>query len=200
MEIERRYYPIAEFRIDKRHDGGIHLTGYAAMFNKLSVEMAGFREKINPGAFEETIKTDDIRALFNHNAELPLGRSKVKQGPGSLILTEDDRGLLMDLNTTDTTYSRDLKVNIESGVITQMSFGFRVPPGGDEIESSGDEIIRTLNKVKLMDVSPVTFPAYTDTTVQVRNFLRTAHKSNRLLSAPGIDIRRKRLRLHEFNI
>ncbi len=161
-EIERRSVPLVEFRLSE--DTKPKIIGHAAMFNQLSETLFNFREKIMPGAFAKSIKHDDIRALFNHDANYVLGRNKSK----TLKLKEDAQGLSIEIDPPDTQWARDLQESIRRGDISQMSFGFMVVM--DEWEH-GKENIRTLLEVKLMDVSPVTFPAYPQTTVAVRNFV-----------------------------
>jgi uncharacterized protein len=67
-EIERRYIPATEIRaVD---DNGVkHIIGYAAVFNSLSEDLGGFRERIEPGCFARACKEDDVRALKNHNTD-----------------------------------------------------------------------------------------------------------------------------------
>jgi uncharacterized protein len=162
-EIERRYVPVLELRAITDEDGLRHIAGYAAVFNSMSDDLGGFREKIDPGAFTQTIKGDDIRALKNHNDDYVLGRNKSK----TLTLTEDKHGLAIDILPPDTQWAKDLMVSIDRGDIDQMSFGFRTI--SDRWETKDEEEIRTLKEVRLFDVSPVTFPAYTDTQVALRS-------------------------------
>jgi len=138
------------------------IVGHAAVFNKLSLPLIGFREKIEPGAFSETIQKDDIRALFNHNADYVLGRTKA----GTLRLKEDDIGLYIEIDPPDTTFAKDLMVSIKRGDVDQMSFGFTVQD--EEWRKENGEQVRVLKRVQLWDVSPVTFPAYPQTDVKVR--------------------------------
>ena len=84
-EIERRCFPVSEFRAIEDDKGLRHIVGYAAVFNSFSEEMYGFREKIAPGCFTKTIKEDDVRALWNHDSNHVLGRNK----SGTLTLSED---------------------------------------------------------------------------------------------------------------
>jgi hypothetical protein len=168
MQIERRYQN-NKLKIQKRADGGVTIAGYPAVFNVLSVNLGGFREKIEPGAFANTIKADDIRALLEHDSSKVLGRVK----NGTLRLAEDDVGLRMEIDPPDTQVAKDLIVNLERGDIDQGSFGFRVNPKGDrwgEDPETGT-VIRTLLDVKLFDVSPTTFPAYPQTSVGLRALL-----------------------------
>ena len=162
QHIERRTFAVKRLEIRKQAAGPGTIAGHAAVFNSLSVNLGGFREKIDPGAFKRTIKESDIRALFNHDANQVLGRNKA----ATLRLTEDEQGLAIEIDPPDTQAARDLTVLIERGDVSQMSFGFRTIT--DRWETQGGEQIRTLEEVELFDVSPVTFPAYPDTDVAMR--------------------------------
>jgi HK97 family phage prohead protease len=158
--MERRFYQAAELRAESQ---GQTIAGYAAVFNSLSVEIFGFRELILPGAFAESIAGDDIRALWQHNTEAVLGRTKA----GTLRLAEDAKGLRVEIDAPDTQVGRDALALIARGDVDQMSFGFRVL-ADDWNEDEDGMLIRSVAKVKLYEVSPVTFPAYNATTVSVR--------------------------------
>lgn len=162
-KFERRNFPVTELRAITDDKGLRHITGYAAVFNSLSDDLGWFREKIDPGAFSETIKTDDVRALWNHDSNYPLGRNK----SGTLSLSEDAHGLKIDVQPPDTQWARDLMTSIDRGDVDQMSFGFETL--SDRWETVDKQEIRTLIKVRLFDVSPVTFPAYPDTEVGLRS-------------------------------
>lgn len=142
------------------------LRGHAAVFNKLSVPLWGFREKVAPGAFTKTLADgDDIRALLDHKGGLNmLGRNTT--APPTLRLKEDKRGLAVEIDPPDTVVGRDTVALVRRGDLSQMSFGFQVVD--DHWETKGGEEIRTLEKVKLFDVSVVTYPAYEDAEVDIR--------------------------------
>jgi HK97 family phage prohead protease len=164
MEKERRFNT-AEFRVVSNDDSPTRIEGYAAVFNKDSEEMFGFRERIKPGAFASAIaRPDDVRALINHDPNLVIGRNTA----GTLKLSEDDRGLFFSCELPDTQAARDLAVSMGRGDISQCSFGFRCVGEEWEFNTSGPDI-RTLTDVELFDVSPVTYPAYPDTSVAVRS-------------------------------
>ncbi len=164
FEIERRNVELNEFRLTE--DKQPKIIGHAAMFDKLSDPILGFREKISVGAFANSIKKDDVRALFNHDPNFVLGRNKSK----TLKLTEDDMGLSIEIDPPNTQWARDLQESIRRGDISQMSFGFVVLKDAWE-HNKGKDSIRTLQEVKLFDVSPVTYPAYPQTSVAVRDYL-----------------------------
>jgi len=170
---ERRAFQLAELRVANT-DGKRRIVGYAAVFDSLSVDLGGFVERIRPGAFSKTIKTADVRALWNHDANYVLGRTK----SGTLRLAEDDKGLRIEIDPPDTTWANDLITSIERGDVDQMSFGFRAIR--DEWSKEDGQTVRELIEVELFDVSPVTFPAYEATQVSVRT----------ALAARGIDFER----------
>lgn len=153
--------------VETRAEGDVErpvITGHAAVFDELSVPLWGFREKIAKGAFARSIaRGDDVRALFNHDPALLLGRTKNE----TLRVVEDDTGLAIRINPPDTQLARDVVTLIRRGDVDQMSFGFTTVR--DEWDHSQETVvIRTLLEVDLFDVSPVTFPAYEQTDVQVR--------------------------------
>jgi hypothetical protein len=165
-----------EVRQPAGDDGPIGFKGLASVFNKRTKiggkSMFGWLEEIAPKTFEESIGKDDIRMLKNHNTDLPLARNTA----GSLRLDESKRGLEVDADMTPTTYAVDLALSLEAGDVSQMSFGFEVlketwitlddddPDKGKVVEPE----LRVIEKVKLWEVSPVTFPAYVDTDAALR--------------------------------
>lgn len=161
--VETRHIP-TEFRVEKKEKRTV-ITGYSAVFNKDSEDM-GFVERIAPGAFTDALKGSDIRALFNHNPDFVLGR----QRSGTLRMSQDDKGLLMELDPPDTSLGRDLMTLIERGDIGEQSFSFIVEEERWEniAPDSKKTPKRTIVKVKeVRDVGPVTFPAYRPTDVSV---------------------------------
>lgn len=142
------------------------ISGYAAKFNSESEDLGGFREIIQPGAFKNALLKSDTRALFNHDSSMVLGRMSA----GTMTLKEDNTGLFMEVTPPDTQFARDLLVSIERGDIKEQSFGFTVKTDSWEEDRETGKTVRTLIEInELFDVSPVTFPAYPDTTVAKRS-------------------------------
>ena len=168
-DVERRAWPAAELRVvdggagSEEEEGGPRIVGYAALFDELSTDLGGFREIIRRGAFTQTVAGDDVRALWNHNADYVIGRTRA----GTLRLAEDERGLRFEAEPPDTQWARDALVSLRRGDVNQMSFGFYARRDRWQQDEEGNTL-RELLDVELYDVSPVTYPAYPQTSVAVR--------------------------------
>lgn len=157
--VERRTVP-AEITLRAEGDDGFVIEGHAAVFDDLSVNLGGFREKIDRGAFRKVLKDKpDVRALFNHDPNLVLARSTA----GTLDLKEDTTGLVYRADVAPTSYAADLRVLMDRGEVTQSSFAFRVADDSWDEDDEG-RLVRTIREFsELFDVSPVTYPAYPTT-------------------------------------
>jgi len=146
------------FEVREADNGsGMTFSGYAAVFNSPS-EPLPFRERIAPGAFKRSLRArNDIKLLWNHETGAVLGSTRA----GTLRLEEDAHGLRVSADLPDTSAGRDAAYLLKRGDIDSMSFGFSVPSGGDDWSADGQE--RTLNSVRLHEVSIVAFPAYAAT-------------------------------------
>lgn len=154
--MEKRIFNI-ENRFETREDGQEVVVGYGSIWNSRSENLGGFYEYISPDAIsQETIEKSDVRALINHNPDLVLARSTA----GNLSLSVDEKGLRYEFSIPETSYGKDLAINMKNGNINQSSFAFTV--GADEWSTDEDgNDIRTITSIeKLYDVSPVTYPAY----------------------------------------
>ena len=141
-------------------EDGTKLIGYAAVFDSPS-EPLPFTEFVRRGAFTKTLNDGaDVRLLIDHEG-VPLARTK----SGTLVLTEDDRGLLVesDLDPMNPDAARLISA-LRRGDISQMSFAFRTVKDN----WSDDRRTRELREVQLFDVSVVTFPAYESTVAELR--------------------------------
>ena len=168
--LERRLVPLRHVETRDGDEGGFELRGYAAVFDKLSEDLGGFREVIKRGAFKPPLKNgDDVRLLVNHNPDLLLART----ASGTLKLDEDPTGLRVSADIADTQAGRDLRVLVDRGDMSQMSFAFRVLEDEWDVDED-DNLTRTITKVReLFDVSPVTYPAYPDTSLEQPRSLRS---------------------------
>lgn len=163
---ERRYY-LGEVRTVTPEEGGTRIIGYGAVFNKRSENLGGFREIIMPGAFDSCLQ-DDVRALFNHDSNIILGRTT----SNTLTLSNDENGLGYNIIAPDTQMIKDMVLApMARGDITQSSFQFTVAHDGENWYQDDEGIvIREIHQVsRLFDIGPVTFPAYPDATSAKRN-------------------------------
>ena len=146
------------------------IVGYAAKFGVNSLELEGeFVERIHPDAFGLVAerrgrkKPLETRALWNHDANFPLARY-----PGTLTLAVDNVGLRYEFPVPDTSYGHDIASNIRAGIVRGSSFSFQIAPGGEDWSVEDGRSIRTVTRIgSLIDVGPVTFPAYPDADAKV---------------------------------
>ncbi|MCI5044688.1 MAG: HK97 family phage prohead protease [Aquisalinus sp.] len=147
---------------------GRRLEGYAALFGQEARIEDQFTESICYGAFTRSIKSNgDILALVDHDPTSLLARTK----SGSLRLSEDKHGLAFDLDVPETQKGHDILALAQRGDLGGMSFGFKVPRGGEL--RNGDN--RQLIDVDLFEISVVqAFPAYEGTVVNARSIQTVA--------------------------
>jgi len=163
--IERRVVPVEDVELRVTDDDEPKITGYAAKFNKCSVDLGGFTERIKKGAFDEALEKSDIRCLKNHDPNLLLGRTT----SGTLRLSINSVGLNFENDMPNTTTGKDTVEEIRRRDITGCSFSFTTLEDDWKYNEDGT-VQRTIIKVgELFDVGPVTYPAYPDTTVAARS-------------------------------
>ncbi|NHZ83946.1 HK97 family phage prohead protease [Massilia sp. CCM 8695] len=157
------------------------LSGYAAVFNKLSHDLGGFVEQIRAGAFTKSLRENaPVRALYEHDDQRILGSTR----SGTLKLSEDAKGLRFELDLPATTYAQDLAVLVERGDIAGMSFGFVVPSGGDNWEVRSGVLTRDLIDIRLSEITVTANPAYPDTEVAKRSM--NTYLLNEYLDTPSM--------------
>jgi HK97 family phage prohead protease len=170
MEIERRDFAFEEENeliVESRADGRAAIIGYAAVYNRLSLDLGGFREEILPGAFDKILNRQrgkgDVVALFNHDSNIVLGRSS----SGTLELSSDEKGLKYVV--TPPVSRADVLELIQRRDVRGSSFAFTVEPKNESFRTGEDgKAIRQIREVSgLYDVGPVLNPAYPSTSASV---------------------------------
>jgi len=135
---------------------GMTFTGYAAVWDSPSLPLP-FTETIQRGAFSKSLQSrNDIKLLWNHDSGTVLGSTRA----GTLRLHEDEIGLRVEADLPPTSDGKNASILLKRGDIDSMSFGFSVPPGGDEWVSPNE---RVLKSVRLFEASIVAMPAYPGT-------------------------------------
>jgi len=158
--------------VETRDDGTNVISGYAAVYHRADDAgtqyelMPEYFERIKPGAFDRALaERQDVRALFNHDPNHVLGRSK----SGTLRMTADSVGLRYEVDLPNTQTARDLAESVKRGDVSGSSFAFSVTKEGQEIERAKDgNTYRNIKDANLYDVSVVTYPAYESATSGIR--------------------------------
>jgi uncharacterized protein len=162
---ERRFVAQAELRAAGEADAPV-FEGHAVVYDQWTTIrdwwIGEFEERIVPGAAAVTIREDDIAFLVNHDASLLLARSRA--GEGTLELGEDAVGVTARASLDPRlSYARDVAIALERGDLNGMSFGFTVEEDEWEIlpgPNGGERYRRSITRLRMFDVSVVTFPAY----------------------------------------
>ncbi len=157
-----------EWRASNASAKEMTVAGHAAVFNRLSLDLGGFREKIAPGAFTDVLdQNPDVHLLWDHSTSLVLARTRNK----TLDLREDPQGLHFWSRVADTSYSRDLRILMERGDVDQASFAFTIAEDGATWFVDEDEnVLRTITHVgDLYDVTVTAQGAYPQTDSAVRS-------------------------------
>jgi hypothetical protein len=136
----------------------------AIVFNVLSEDLGGFRERILPQSVDRTLrKHHDVRALVGHDPTQIIGRVSAR----TLSLTKDARGLVAEIDPPDSSYAADLIRSIQRRDITGASFSFTTHDENFLYEDSTR--IREVLDMTVHEVSAVAFPAYPQSTAEVRS-------------------------------
>lgn len=194
MNIEKRNYLLVDVEVRAAaaddEGGDKKARGYASVFDKDSLDLGGFVERVAPGAFKRSLKEAkdgkrNIFALWAHRDDSPLGSTK----SGKLVLEEDDHGLRFEMDTTRMTTAQ---LDALADGDLRMSFGFSVREQEWKEDDKG-YVERTLIDVDLFEVSFVINPAYPDTEAAHRSFeawksekradnMASEHKVNKLMA------------------
>jgi len=169
MELERRDLAFEnddELVVATRADGRPVIRGYAVVYDRLSLDLGGFRERILPGAFDKMLSKRgskrDLVSYFNHNPDILLGR----ESSGTLKVFSDDKGVGFEVSPPST--RADVMELVTRRDVKGASFAFTVEKGGESWAS--DErggTIREIREAQMYELGPVVTPAYPSTSVGV---------------------------------
>lgn len=160
LEVQRRY---ATCRAEIIRNT---LAGHAAVFGQYA-DLGTNLENLDQHAFDRVLadRSTDVRALFNHNPDLLLGR----QGAGTLKLGTDTQGLEFEIAIPNTTLGNDLRELVARDDIAGASFAFWPGEATWSRSDDGRPVQTHLSVARLMDVSPVTYPAYSGASTMLRS-------------------------------
>lgn len=168
MTMEKRHFQITGLEVRAQSDDNAipRLSGYASVFDSDSHDLGGFIERIAPTAFERSLAAIkdgqlSVHALWSHDQSQPLGSTR----GGKLTLAADDNGLKFELDVSRMTPAQ---LDAARDNDLQMSFGFRVVE--DAWTKRADGLAqRTVLDLELLEISPVVFPAYPDSSAAIRS-------------------------------
>ena len=156
-----------------------NVDGYAIVFNSLSENLGGFREKVVPEAVNGVIEQSDVMAVLNHDSSRGI-LARSRYGKGTLSLVADEKGLRYTFDAPHTALGDECLEYLRRGDINQSSFAFTVAEDAWEKQADGT-YIRTIKRFeRLYDVSPVFTPAYAETSVSCRSFEEFKAEEERL--------------------
>ena len=189
--MERRAFGLTNIQVRSADEADQRLSfrGQAIVYDQLSEDMGGWRERIMPGAATRTLAdAPDVRFLLNHDPNYLLGRTS----SGTLRLSEGDDGVAVEADMADVSYARDLAELLERQDINQMSFGFWITADG--WDGSTHEVYGI--DLDGGDVSVVTYPAFSQTSAELQE------RAARQLAPPdqGYPVERARHRLREMEL
>jgi HK97 family phage prohead protease len=169
MELERRdlaFEADDELVVEQRADGRAVIRGYAVVYNRLSLDLGGFRERILPGAFDKMLSRQrgrrDLVSYFNHNPDILLGR----ESSGTLKVFSDDKGVGFEVSPPAT--RADVLELVGRRDVKGASFAFTVDKGGESFTTDeGGRAIREIREAQMYELGPVVTPAYPSTSAAV---------------------------------
>ena len=190
---KRNSYRTAQFKTrEETETGDLILSGYFIKFDEVTELWPGYFEVIKREGVEKAIQNADIRALFNHDDSLVLGRT----GNGTVILGVDEIGLFGDIiiNKEDPqaigAYAR-----VQRGDVVGCSFGF-IPIKINTEERDDGSYLDTILELEIFEVSPCTFPAYPQTEIAAR---QKDFESQKRANREALDKRKKEIK-EKFNL
>lgn len=190
---KRNSYRTAQFKTrEETETGDLILSGYFIKFDEVTELWPGYFEVIKREGVEKAIQNADIRALFNHDDSLVLGRT----GNGTVTLGVDEIGLFGDIiiNKEDPqaigAYAR-----VQRGDVVGCSFGF-IPIKINTEERDDGSYLDTVLELEIFEVSPCTFPAYPQTEIAAR---QKDFESQQRANREALDKRKKEIK-EKFNL
>lgn len=185
---KRNSYRTAQFKTREESDtGDLILSGYFIKFDEETELWPGYCEVIKRAGVEKAITDADIRALFNHDDSLVLGRT----GNGTLTLGVDDIGLFGDIIINkDDPQAVGAYARVKRGDVIGCSFGF-IPIKIETEEREDGSYLDTVLELEIFEVSPCTFPAYPQTEIAAR---QKDFKSQSRANREALDKRKKEIK------
>lgn len=172
VKAEREYRSMPMLGIVERAAGeeekSYKARGYFTTYDqpyvlwKNPIDGTEYKEVIDRHALDEA-DISDVIMQYDH-----FGRVYARQSNNTLVIgIDDNHGPWMEADLSRTSAARDFFEDIESGMVTRMSWGFTIK----EDEYDSETHTRRIKKVsKVYDVSAVSIPANPDTEISARAY------------------------------
>ncbi len=180
MKLIKRHYTTS-LEIRETDSGAKVLHGTAVVFDSLSQDLGGFREKVSPSALDWTLENIPLTLLHGHNSLYVLGSQEGR----TLDINVSKAGLEFECEPPDTQWARDLIKSIERRDVNGCSFGFNIMENGAQWTEEDNEQICTLTRIAMPEISITPLPAYTATNAEVRDYLAATGAPKALRDAAG---------------
>lgn len=190
-----------EVRAEENEEHGHFLSGRPIVFNQRT-DIGWYDEIIDSGALDTT-DLKDVRFLVNHNTDMiPLARSRNNTQNSTMQMSVDEYGMTIrvDLDTENNADAKSLYSAVSRGDVSGMSFMFTVDKDSwDEIDT--DHPTRHIRSIRsVFEVSAVTFPAYSQTSIQARGLSDALDSARESLESERVRIaeiekRKKKIRI-----
>lgn len=187
MEIRNLEF---EIRAEQNEEHGRFLSGRPIVYGQRA-DLGFYEEVIEPGALDTT-DLKDVRFLVNHNTDMiPLARSRNNTQNSTMQMSVDDEGMTIrvDLDTENNSEAKNLYSAVGRGDITGMSFMFSVDKDSWD-DADTEHPLRHIRSIRrVLEVSAVTFPAYSQTSIQTRGLSDALDSARESLESERAKIR-----------
>ena len=158
---EYRSIPLERMLPEESGEKDYRVSGYATTFDDpytlFSYEGVDYKEVIDRNAIDANTVMDDVIFQYDHG-----GMVFARKKNGTLQLSIDEHGLKVEADLSKTPDARNMYENIDSGMVSEMSWAFTV----DGNSYDEDTHTRTIKHIKrIFDVSAVSIPANPNTDI-----------------------------------
>lgn len=164
---------------------GTTLSGVVHVFGTRTTR-EGIAHEFAPTAFDQSLSEQDVFAFYAHDQSKPLASRLA----GSLHLAIVDGKLTYSMATGDQSYAHDLRANVAAGLMRSMSFGVR-PQKWEMVRGDDGVMVRRHTEANLFDVSPVTIPAFAETSAQLHSAMPEWSRSQAVRARARVQESRK---------
>jgi HK97 family phage prohead protease len=190
-----------EVRAERNEEHGTYITGQPIVFGA-STDIGGMYEEIIDEGALDSADLKDVRFLVNHNVNMiPLSRSRNNNANSTMqlvVVPGEGLDIRANLDIENNADAKALYSATARGDLSGMSFMFVADKDRwDDMDT--DHPTRTILSLKrVLEVSAVTFPAYSQTSLEARGLadaLDSAKASLESAKAEAREIERKKQRI-----